>query len=154
MVAVEAPFALFIAGGQKKVSNSLPSEQEPFLPSGQPLGETSFCRLGNKRGSRGLHSYCTGPPRLPHGTSNATRTGPPRLQRSNFWRRKMRKSLFWKVFFNVKSKHVQGNQSKTLNVLKKFWEISGLFWSVLVWSGLCTVYCWDIFCHFRIFGKF
>ena len=33
----------------------------------------------------------TGPPRLPYGISRATRTGPPRLQGSNFFRRKMRK---------------------------------------------------------------
>ena len=56
MVAVEAPSAPFVAGGQEKVSHSLPSVQEPVPPSGQTLGDTSFCRLGNKRGRRGLHS--------------------------------------------------------------------------------------------------
>ena len=92
---VEALSAPFIAGGQEKVLHSLPSVQEPVPDSGQTLGKTSFCQLGNKRGKQGLHSYRTGPPQLPYGTSRATRMGPPRLQGSNFWRRKMRKTLFF-----------------------------------------------------------
>ena len=98
---MEAPFARFFAGGQEKVLHSLPSVQEPIPPSGQTLGETSFCQLGNKRGRRGLHSYRRGPPRLPYGTSRASRAGPPRLQGSNFEEGKKEKNIFFERKKNV-----------------------------------------------------
>ena len=56
----------------RKVLHRLPSVQEPVPPSGQTLGETSFCRLGSKRVRwastatvQALHCYCTGLPGLP-----------------------------------------------------------------------------------------
>ena len=109
-VTVRAPSAPFIAGGQEKVPRSLLSVQEPVPPCGETLGDTSFCQLGNKRGRRGLHIYPTGPPRLPYRTSRATGTGPPRLQGSNFWRRKMRKKFF---FDNLEEKKVCEKCQKT-----------------------------------------
>ena len=98
--AVEAPSAPFIAGGQEKVLHKLPSVQEPVPPSGQTLGETSFCRLGSKRGRRGLYSYCTGPPLLLYGTSRASCMGPLQLQGLTFGEGKLEKVFFEILFFS------------------------------------------------------
>ena len=92
--AVEAPSAPFIAGGQEKVLHKL-----PVPPRGQTLGETSFCRLGSKRGRRGLYSYCTGPPLLLYGTSRASCMGPLQLQGLTFGEGKLEKVFFEFIFF-------------------------------------------------------